>query len=218
MKNTFIGADAATANTFKPFDRQLQEQEDFFKQVFGFKVNLSGVKIPQGTFGRLVIVPQELAEPWKLGDARPKVQPQNWIFSLCEQRFKCWRYATDLDTAINQHDRHPKNGMYAILVRDGIEADEENKNLPATHFWGDQFPSKLPTEGTIEHMLHKLKVWEESKQHLDVKYYSLLPGSRYSGGFVPDAHLYGREFRISYVRPGSHFAHGRARSAGLSSS
>ncbi|OGZ65418.1 MAG: hypothetical protein A3C50_03705 [Candidatus Staskawiczbacteria bacterium RIFCSPHIGHO2_02_FULL_43_16] len=204
------------AMAFTPFDRQLQEQEDFFKKYFGFKLDLGGVKIPQHKegFDRLIIVPRELAEPWKTGNAKSRVQPLNWLYSVCEANFKCWRYANNLDAAIPNHDRHPQNGTYALLVRDRVEADEENKNLPARHFWDN----KLSTEGIIERILHELKCWDESGNHLDVKNYTLCPASRYSGGGVPDAYLHGREFCVGCASPVGRGGGWRARSAELSSS
>src|SRR3989344_6101311 len=140
------------------FDIQLQKQTEFFEKYFGFKLDLSSVKIPkhQEGFDRLIIVPQELGQPWKLGNRKAKVQPLNWLYDVCAKNFKCWRYTEDLDDSISEHDRHPKNGTYAILVRDRQEADEENKNLSGRHFRD----KNLLTQTLIEGMLHELKYWD----------------------------------------------------------
>lgn len=191
--------------------RQLQQWEDLYRWTFGFKSDFSGLPIPAQVpgFDYLIVVAAELGQPWRLGAGEPRVQPQNWIYQASEIKFKCWRYATDLDTAIPTHDRHPQNGAYAVWVRASQESDQENRNRSARYFWDN----KLVTQGSIEGMLHGYKYWSETGKHRDVKGWTLYPASRYSGGLVPCSYWNGNGFSVSCTGPGNSNSDGGARSA-----
>src|SRR3989344_2131142 len=60
---------------------------------------------------------------------------------------------------------------------------EKNKKkiFPPRHFW----QAKLVTQTYLERMVHGLNYWERTKKHLDMKNWTLCPGSRYRDDFVP---------------------------------
>lgn len=94
-------------------------------------------------------------------------------FQQCQKHFPCWKYTDrDLDVAVTTNDRNPKNGPYAIWVRDRIEADQdlEQKHIPIT---------------LLEWLLLELKYFLETGQHLDIQNVTLCSGSRCADGFVP---------------------------------
>lgn len=171
----------------KPSDitNPVGQWEDFYQKVFGTKTDLSRVRIPGRTmeqskeFTRLIIVMSGLT--------------QNQVYDACAKHFKCWRYADDLDKAIPTNERDPKNGAYAIWVRDTVEADEVNKNKSADMIRSE----RLRTETNLERMLHGLKYFLESGKHLDIKNVTLSSGSRDSGGIVPYANWGGSRFRVN---------------------
>lgn len=160
----------------------------FYHKFFNLDLDFSGVRIPphQPGFDRLIVVAQGLTH--------------NQVYEACVQRFPCWRYTDDLDKATQGlHKRDPKNGSYAIWVRDRIEADEELKNLSA-----NQIKEKgITTETLLERLIHELKYWNETGQHLDVNNITLCSGSRYRDGIVPYARWGGDKFRVDWYYPDS---------------
>lgn len=160
--------------------------ESFYQKVFNLTVNLSGVKIPERTakqkreFTRLIIVACGLT--------------QNQVYKACEDRFPCYRYAQDLDTAIPTNEREPKNGSYAIWVCDTVEADKIHRNKSADMIREEG----LKTETLLERMLHELKFFTETSKHLDVNNVTLCSGSRRSDGDVPGGGWNGDEFGVGW--------------------
>lgn len=171
----------------------------FYLKYLGLVVDLSGVKIPERTamqakeFTRLIIVASGLT--------------QNQVYDACHCTFngRCWRYADDLNTAIPKNERDPKNGAYAIWVRDTVEADEVHKNKSAKMVAQEG----LKTETSLERMLHELKYFAETGKHLDIVNVTLCSGSRNADGFVPYAYWYVKfrvgwynlDYRLVYLRP-----------------
>lgn len=116
----------------------------------------------------------------------------NKAYEACERNFKCWRYADDLDKAVPINDRDPKNGTYAIWIRDRIEADEELKNLSAN----DLKNKNITGITLLERIILEPKYFKETGKHLDINNLTFCSGSRGSGDYVPDADWRGDRFRV----------------------
>ena len=162
------------------------DHQIFYHQIFNLDLDFSGIRIPnhQPGFDRLIIVAQGLTA--------------QQVYDVCSQHFKCWKYTDkSLDEAVPTHDRDPKDGHYAVWVRDRVEADEELKNLSA-----DEIKKKnLTTETLLERLLHELKFWSETENHLDKDNITNCTGSRYRVGVVPYADWYGDGFGVDWCSP-----------------
>ncbi len=191
--------------------RQLEEWTLFYRKHFG--IELGEVQVPnhQPGFDRLIIVSKELCRPVKLnGNEEERVQPMNWVFTVCERLFTSWKYADDLDADVTENDRHPKDGTYAVWVRDRVEADEENKSQSANQ----RREQKRTDQTLLERMLHEIKYFEETGKHLDLENMTLCAGSRHQDGYVPDC-FWGsayRRFRVDWYYSGDRFGILRSRS------
>ncbi len=183
-----------------------------FKEYFGLTPDFSKIVIPQLTpetqdHARAILMPEELARNANRGFI-------NWIFNVYrELKIPVWSYYDDLDKEVPHNgsvaDRHPKDGSYAICVRDRIEADEELKNLSAEQIW----QMNIITETLPERLVHGLKVYYESKQHLDIMKRTLCAGSRSSCGGVPSVYWCGDELGVYDDDPDSHSGYLRTRAA-----
>lgn len=176
-----------------------------FKEYFGLTPDFSKIIIPQlasdaQDHTRIILMPEELARNEKPG-------LHNWLFNVCTELFPAWRYYKDLDKDVVHSDLHPKDGSYAIRVRDLIEADEEFSNLSAEQIW----KMKRKTETLAERLMHELKVWHESKHHLDLKSITLCAGSRNSDGDVPFVYWRLDRLGVCYCYPDFHNDSLRAR-------
>ena len=150
--------------------QMIADHQIFYHKFFGMDVDFSSVRIPEKRVGfdRLIIVAQGLTP--------------NKVYEVCRQNFKCWRYTDDLDkSTAGLHERDPMNGHYAIWVRDRIEADGELKNKSANQIKAEG----LTTETLTERLIHELKFFDETGQHLNIDNITLCSGSRGSGGGVP---------------------------------
>mgnify|MGYP001597207055 CR=1 FL=1 len=114
-----------------------------------------------------------------------------------------------LDIVIPTHGCHPKDGSYAILVRNRVEADEENKNLSAD----DVAEKQMSTETILERIIHELFHHWKTGKHLDVSNWTLCSGSRYSGGHVPLARWHGVRFALDWTLLAYRSEHLRSRVA-----
>ncbi|MEK7664161.1 MAG: hypothetical protein AAB340_01815 [Patescibacteria group bacterium] len=161
--------------------QQLEGWKRFYKKHFNLTLDLSQVKIPdhQEGFDRLLIVAKGLT--------------RNQAYKACEKQFTCWSYPEDLDGAIKPDERDPKNGTYAIWVRDRIEADEEN----AGQSFNQRRKQKCQDENVLERMLHELKYFDETGKHLDIKNVTLT-SSLVSDGAAVDAHWGDGRFFIDW--------------------
>ncbi len=174
-------------NPFEKTGDILTGPREFYRKHFG--IELGDVKIPEKTpkqaeFSRLIVVAEGLTN--------------NQVYDACRKRFKCYRYSDDLNESVPTSERDPKNGSYAIWVRDPVEADEIHKNKSAEMIKKEN----LKTETLLERMLHELVYFSETGNHLDVNNWTLCSGSRYSDGNVPFADWDDSRFRVSwtYVR------------------
>ena len=166
---------------FKNDEGVIGEWREFYRKNFGIELEKE-IKIPEKKegFDRLIIVVKGLTN--------------NTVYDTCAKHFPCWRYAEDLNKAVPTSERDPKNGTYAIWVRDVIEADEVHKSKSAEMIKKEG----LKTETLLERMLHELVYFLETKGHLDIQNVTLCSGSRDSDGGVPDAGWCGDGFGVCW--------------------
>ncbi len=175
----------------------ISSQLDFLQKFFEIELDFSNIRIPekQPGFDRLIVVPKGLI--------------LNLVYDKCAENFPCSRYADDLDKAVILNDRNPNKGSYAIWVRNGVEADEELKNLSAD----DLKEKKIPGITLLERLLYELAYWAETGEHLDIHNWTLCAGSRDSDGFVPDVCWFDDGLKVYWRRSGYRFASLRVRAA-----
>lgn len=196
-KSVFIGQ---VRNLFpKPeeISDPVKSWERFYKKYFGITVDFSALVLPpkREGFDRLIIVAEGLT--------------LNQVSDVCAKAFPCWRYADDLNEAVPTNDRDPKNGAYAIWIRDRVEADEELKNLSA-----DTLTERnIKGITLLERMLFELKYFSETKKHLDTGNWTLCNGSRNSDGDVPSARWLDGKFWVYYSSSDYHCPGLRSRKA-----
>jgi len=141
----------------------------FYKKFFNITLNMTGVQIPAKVegFDRLIVVAGVgLDQVWK----------------VCKKQFNCCKYTdSNLGEVVIKNDRNPNAGVYAIWIRDRIEADEETKNLSANDL------AKQSVNGItlLERLIFELKYFSETGKHLDIENVTLCSGSRSSYGSVP---------------------------------
>jgi len=171
-------------------DFDLESWETFYKKFFDINVDLSGVKIPERTdeqkkeFTRLLVIAKGLTN--------------NQVYDACAKQFPCFRHNEDLDKSVPTNERDPKNGTYAIWVRDTVEADEVHKNKSADMIK----QANLTTETLLERMIHELVYFSETGNHLDVSNVMLCSGSRRSDGTVPSAGWSDGNFQVCWYFAG----------------
>lgn len=163
----------------------------FYKKYFPFlncsASDFSGLKIPKKpTEGKwyLLIVREGLTS--------------NWVYEACAKQFACWRFNDDLNSTVPTNERDPKNGSYAVWVRDIIEADPIHRDKSAAMIKEDGFK----TETVLERMIHELEYYMKKGKHLDVFNQTLCAGSRASDGRVPRAGWYDSSFRVYWCCAG----------------
>jgi len=169
----------------KPPVYDLAGWERTYEKLYGKKPDFSSLVIPTRPEGfgpmRLIIVAREIVE-WT--DNCPLQGTQDAL----KKYFPCWQYESNLDETIPTSDRDPKNGSYAVWVRDVREADEEFANKSA---------NDLKAEGhtgitVLERQLLEADYFFEKGEHLDPENVTMCSGSRVRGGCVPHAIWYGK--------------------------
>jgi len=152
-----------------PYADVVLEWEQFYLKHFQKVYEFSQLLIPDcpGENWRLLIIADLLLEQ---------------LYAKMKELFPCWRWTeNDLDKIVNWNERDAKNGVYAIWVRNGIEADKEYKNHSANKIK----EINIATETLGERLIHELKFFDETGKHLDIENVTLCSGSRYSDGYVP---------------------------------
>lgn len=160
------------------------EWQDFYARILGIEVDFSEVQIPEHKpeFDRVLIIAHGLLISRAL--------------EACE--FPHWCYWDDPDSAITVDERSAVNSPpYAIRVRDCVEADDDLKGLSAENIE----ERGIKTQTVLERVLHELKFFDETKQHLDIKNITLCAGSRGSDGFVPDVYWFSGKLFLSWSHP-----------------
>ena len=171
--------------SINPYANLIAGWEKFYEKR-GWKVDFSDLVIPEKPDGwRHIFVPEGMT-------------PQGG-YDLCLKDFKCWKYCGDksLNDVVAHEDRAAEKGSYVILVRDRLEADEENKNRSANDLAKANFSGITLTE----RLVFEDKVYDETKQHLDVSNWTYCTGSRYSDGNVPSVSgsSYFSEMYVNYA-------------------
>jgi hypothetical protein len=153
-----------------------------YEKLFGQKPDLSKLRIPERPEDvgpvRLIAVVHELIE-WS-----GKHGPLQGVQEALKEHFPCWQYNNDLDKVTTINDRDPKNGSYAVWVKDVREADEENANKSANDLKVEHHKGIT----TLERQLLEADYFFEKGEHLDQQNVTLCLGSRDRGGLVPDAY------------------------------
>lgn len=159
----------------------------FYKKHFNRELDLTSLMIPdhQEGFDRLLVVDKDLT--------------RNKAYHACEKQFPCSSYRDDLDNAIRPDERDPKNGTYAIWVRDRQEADQENKDQS----WNRRREQKCQDENILERILHELKYFDETGKHLDIDNWTLTSSLSVDGSAVSAGWIYG-EFCVYWSGPDDH--------------
>jgi hypothetical protein len=148
----------------------LQDWADFYKKYFGLTLDLSGVRISEKVegFDRLIVVAVGMSI--------------NLVYETGKKNFNSWKWCNgDLETKVRKCERGKVKAAYAFWVRDNREADDDLKNTSALMI-EDQ---EIDTENLLERLLHGLKYWSETSEHLDVHTITLCASSRGVGGLVP---------------------------------
>jgi len=155
----------------------------FYSEYFGLEMD----------FLRMPIPPKPTEGAWRLLVILNGLT-NNQVYSACFYTFKgkCWRIPNDLDSGVPMNERDPRNGSYAIWVRDIEEPDEVHLDKTA----GMIKKQGLKTETLLERMLHGLKYFAETGEHLDQRNATLCFGSRLLNSEVPLARRSDGEFRI----------------------
>ncbi len=97
---------------------------------------------------------------------------------VCKKQFNC----LNLSQLVTKNDRNPHPLIYAVWIRDGVEADKETQGLSANNL-----AKKKNVKGItlLERLLFELKYFSETKKSLDLESITLCSGSRCSDGSVP---------------------------------
>lgn len=157
-------------NSNSDYSDILPDWQNFYKNNFNQDYDFSNIAIPakpeEGKWRLLIIANLSLEQ----------------LYAKCKERFKSWRWTNDnLDKIVTFNERDAKNGAYAIWARDEIEADEKYKNISANKIK----EMGIKTETLAERLIHELKFFAETGNHLDIRNITLCSGSRDSDGGVP---------------------------------
>lgn len=124
-------------------------------------------------------------------------------------RFDVLTYTDDVDADVTENERDPKNGSYAIRVRERVEADEELKSTSANDIKAQNLTIMTP----LERLVYELKFHTETATHLGIINWTLCSGSRARNGHVPNVYSLpdGRKLRVHWYDPDDSDGNIRAR-------
>lgn len=164
---------------------KIAEWENFYKKYFPDKaVDLSMVEIPQRTaeeekeFTRLIVRAEDLSN--------------EELFKKCAELFPSVNHTGENLDVAKDFMRRP-SGSYAVWVRDVEAADKKHKNKSADMAEKE----KLNAETLTDRLLHELKYFSETGDHLDKKT-GTFTVSRISDGHVLHASWYTGNFRVDW--------------------
>lgn len=169
----------------------IKDWERFYYQIFGLKLDFSGVPIPDhpDDYTWPICMPQVSILGDEMALSRGKWQ---YNVSLC--------YADNMDTAIN-HDlkwsRDSWDKPYIVFVRPNIEADKDMKNILAKTIF-EQSINTITFRERI--LLQRFLLWKKNLI-LDMKTTTLCFGSRYLDGRVPSVYWDMHDSRVGVVAP-----------------
>lgn len=148
----------------------ITEWQFFYKKFFSNEYDFSNIFIPEkpniGCWRLLIIADLTLEQ----------------LYAKCSESFGI--NAEDVDKKVVWvvwNERDAKNGVYAIWIKDNVEADEDLRNISAN----DIKVKNITTETLAERLIHELKFFDETGKHLDTENSTLCSGSRYEGNSVP---------------------------------
>lgn len=148
----------------------LRDWSKFYKKYFGIMADFSTARIPAKVagFDRLIVIVEGISI--------------NQVYETGKKNFSSWKWCSDdIESNVRPEERGLVKLAYAIWVRNGQEADDDLKNMPAEMI--DE--QKIDTENLLERLIHGFKYWSETKTHLDIETVTLCASSRYSDGGVP---------------------------------
>ncbi len=180
--------------------------QTIYKNHFDVDVDFSDVVIPpKPTEGkwRLLFIAKELTVDFTYGIYGKVMSGYN---------AKMWKdsyYGTSIDAKVTDNIRDPKNGSYAIWVRDDQESDLQYRGQSTKQ----ADPNKTIGETLLERMVHGIIHFIETKKHLDEKGFTLCSGSRTIDGNVPFMHRNpnGCTVRVGYGGIGGYYSSGGVR-------
>lgn len=188
----FFADGAGTSHSSEDTASQLESWQKLYREDFGLELDTASLKIPERKpgFNWLIVVAKGITP--------------NRIVEVSRKRFKVSTYSEDLDsvTSVRKTDK-----VYAIWVKDQVEADEELRNKSV---------NDLEREGVNsitleERLLLELWYYRREKKHLDRDNWTLCAGSRRRRGGVPVGGWHAGRGRVGVRWCLSHDRHGSAR-------
>jgi hypothetical protein len=169
---------------------------DFYRRIFGKEVDLASLTVAAKPLDcwPIVVVPGVT---------------NNDAFDACKKQFGAWRWTDDLNT-IRDVVARPA-GAYCTWVKAFVEADPDLANVSAETI----AKRGLSTLTLLERLILELKYFDETKQHLDIKNWTLCAGSRYADGDVPGVRWFpaDRKLSVDWTPPRNADSNLRARAA-----
>lgn len=185
--------------------------ETVYGKLFGLKQrpDLSEIHIPEKPEGvgptRLIVVAHEIIE-WS--DNHGSLQG---VQETLKEHFPCWQYADNLDKAISVNDRDPRNGSYAVWVKDVREADEEYSNKSADDLKAGNHTGITLLERQLMEADYFFEKFFEKSGHLDQENVTLCSGSRDRNGLVPCTGWRSDEFFVYWYDATDRYSYLRSR-------
>jgi hypothetical protein len=155
-----------------PYRALLDAWVTFYRDEFGIVLDPAAVRIPEHRdgFDRLIVV-------------APGITIER-VLAQCQKYFKVWRWTNDDLDKLTESVRSAADGLYAVWVRDRVEADEEHKNKS----YNDLQKAGVPGITLLEYVLLHLQHYRVTGQHPDASNITLCTGSLYRGGGVSRAY------------------------------
>ena len=173
--NQIVGFLTHNENPFLIPSDPMEQWVALYKKYFDIDLDPSKIMIPakKEGFNRLIIVAKGM-----------KMQQ---VYDQLSKLFGCWKYTDkNLDDVVTHNDREATES-YAIWVRDGVEADKENKSKSANDLAKENHTGIT----LLERLLLELNHFYTTSEHLDIKNITLCTGSRDADGFVPCVYWFG---------------------------
>lgn len=161
--------------------------QTFFQNHFGQTVDLSQVPIP----------PKPAAGRWRLifilsgMMIAVVIAALRKVLAAHDPAWTVWQWRDDLDQVVTENAKSPTE-TYALWVRDEQESDLEFRSQSTA----EVDPNLSIGVTLLEHLLHQLVHFVETKTHLDVEGFTLCSGSRIADGDVPSVYWNGDRRRV----------------------
>ena len=141
------------------FEKLKQDWQDFYRKIFGIEADFSKINIPEKQEGlNLLLIMEERRSAQKL-------------FDKCRELFPVFKYKEGDLSVVS--DRDTTKGSYAIWVKGVQEVDKELGSLPTD----DMRRGEINNETLEERLLHEIKYFTETGEHLDLKSATICAGS-----------------------------------------